>query len=404
MHDHDNHSFAIRELSLLQVELNSAFGLAETPSAGVRPRRVRLVAAVAATAAIVAAAVLLLTGSFAKTALSTEEALAEIAAATLAAGDPAPQQFLYSKFINHSYAPYPGREFSQTEPPPGVENWMPGPHFDAYIDRQTESWLSLDRPGFVYRRAGQASYPTDTDRQRAEAYLEKERAKFKKRGRVFHLDEGAGVGSFVIGDSGFQPLYSNTYGFAPQKGYRFNGETLSPEEAAALPTDPSEVVRQLRERLANYPAGVDDGLWAVLSEHFVPGFGVPLPAKQQAAVVEALGLVNGVESLGVRRDSLGREGIAFARTSGMTRTEIIFDKSTGQMTESKVILVSNDPEDLPEGRHPPEGYKRLPVGTVVDGFTLIDQQVADELPDWVIENLKKSTQEGKQDDLQLYLR
>ena len=142
----------------------------------------------------------------------------------------------------------------------------------------------------------------------------------------------------------------------------------------------------------------------MLTEHFAPGFGVRFPAKQQAVIVEAIGLVEGVETLGERKDALGREGIAFARSFGTTRMEIVFDRETGQLTESKTIIASNDPPKLPNGQTLPESFKHLPIGTVVDGFTLIDQQVVDELPTWVIENLKKNTQEGKQDDLKLYLR
>lgn len=404
MHSHDHHRFAINELALLHDQLNAAFDLVEEPRHSIQSRRIRIVAAVAAAAAVVAAAVLLMTGSLAKTPLSTEDAIAEIVAATLAAGDPDPDQYQYSKFITHSFAPFPDRYLSEIEPP-FVPAGSPGqPRFDAFIDRQTESWLSLDRPGFVHRRAGHPTYPTDTDQERAEEFLAKERAKMKKRGDDFHYDEGAGVGSFVIPDTGFQPLYSNTYGFAPQKGYWFNGRTHSPEEVSEFPTDPNKLISQLKVQLANYPSGVDDGLWAVLADHFTPGFGVPLPAKQQAAVVEAIGLVDGVESLGERKDSLGRTCLAFARTFGTTRQEICFDRDSGKLAESKLIIASNDPPKLPKGMRLPDAYQRLSIGTVVDGFTLVDQQVVDELPDWVITNLKQNTQEGKQDDLKLYLR
>lgn len=404
MHSRDDHPFAISELALLQGQLNAAFELVEEPRKSSRSRHIRIVAAVAATAAVVAAAVLLLTGSLAKTPLSTEDALAEIVAATLAAGDPDPDQYQFSKFVTHSYAPYPSREFELIDVPEGESPSMPGPRFDAFIDRQTESWLSIDRPGFVHRRPGMPSYPTETDRARAERYLVEERAKFKKRGSSFHFDEGAGVGSFTIPDTGFQPLLSNTYGIAPQKAYLFNGRELTPEDVAKIPTDPREFVKWQRGQFADYPGELDDALWIALTGSFTPGFGVPLPAKQRAVIVEAIGLVDDVESLGARKDSLGREGLGFARTYGMTRTEVIFDRASGRMTESRTIIASNDPPEQRMDEYWPEAYQRLPIGTVVDGFTLVDQQVVEDLPNWVIENLKKSTQESKQDDLKLYLR
>jgi len=92
----------------------------------------------------------------------------------------------------------------------------------------------------------------------------------------------------------------------------------------------------------------------------------PAPPRLRAALFRALALTPGVQSLGTRRDTLGRAGVAFAMDTGEVRSEVIIDPHTSQTLEERTLV-------LPDGAR----ALGLPAGTATSTTTYQRRAVTD---------------------------
>ncbi|MBI4898091.1 MAG: hypothetical protein HY827_06965 [Actinobacteria bacterium] len=309
---------------------------------------------------------------FGQSPLTTEAAVARVAKATLNQTEAGPRQLTYSRFAVRTLTPYPSywlRELPKTQSSQLVDSRP----FDAFTERTSETWISLRSTGFVVDHRGVPSYPTDVDRERGERYLRRLRAHFKRAGRTFHFEEGAGRGWAVIRDDQFNPLRTAAYGFDPAGRVTIGGEALTWHEVLDLPTDPRRLLNWLEALPGDYAGPKADEAWVLLAGSYLPGYGVPLPVKLRAAFVEALALVPGVQVRGERTDRFGRVGLVFAHDFSGLRQELMFDKKTGTLLSSTTTLTGGD-------RRMQRQYGNQPTGTVIESFTLIEQRVVNRLP------------------------
>lgn len=352
-----------------------------------RVRRPWLIA-LAAASVVIAASALALVSTSGTGPLTTQAALAEVARAALNSAEAQPNQFTYSKFVTHTYSSYPGLMVSSAISDADRKKIFPGPPFSAIVDRTRETWISLDKPGFVSNHQASVTYPTSLDQARAKSFLNAKQKKLTARHASWHSDFGAGTGSYVIPDDSFDPRRSETYGFEAEKRYLIADQRLTRKEVLHFPTDPDAILRHLKARGKIY-SDPSEALWPVLTGQFTPGYGVPLPAKLQAAFVRAIGKLPGVQLLGERELPGGAKGLAFAHTFNGMREELVFGRKTGTLLSSQLSVASHEQRSF-SGVGVPI-YASLPVGTVVGGFTLVEQRVADRLPAAVVENLKTNT-------------
>ncbi len=304
--------------------------------------------------------------------LTTEAAIARVAKATLSQAEASPRQLTYSRFTVRTLTPYPSwwiKELPKARQPQMVASRP----FVAFTERTTETWISLRSTGFVVDHRGVPSYPTDVDRSRGERYLRRLRAHFKRAGRTFHFEEGAGRGWAVIRDDQFNPLRTAEYGFDPVGRVTVGGRPLSWKEVREFPTDPRMLLKRLKALPGRYAGSEADEAWVQLAGSYIPGYGIPLPVKLRAAFIEALALVPGVRMLGERTDRFGRVGLVFSHDFYGLRQELTFDKGTGTLLRSTTTIIKNDARLQRQ-------FSNQPIGTVTEDFFLIEQRVVDRLP------------------------
>lgn len=273
--------------------------------------------------------------------LSTQEALAEVAAA--AKSNPLPfaaeDQFLYT----HSEGTYMNSFMGGRKTRGGPE--LAG--FTALVTRERKAWVSVERFGAFEEQQGAVKWVTGRDRLNAEKY-----------GRDLPFDRP-----------------DNVMGLAPNGSYFVGSESLTRAQVLAYPTAPTVIHKRILDGLNGAGQGAADGVWQSLTESLYES---SYPADLRAGMVEALGLIPGVKSLGVQRDPLGREGYAFAREHAGVSEQIIFDATT-----SSVLYTHG------ELTEPSKQLPGWPVGTTVESYLLIEQDVVDEMPERVAKRLDR---------------
>lgn len=308
-----------------------------------RPRRGKTLAlAFAAILLLVVPVIVTLSGRSLDSPLSTEEALAEIAAA--AKSNPLPfaaeDQFLYT----HSRGMYMNIFVggSKTTDGPAL------PSFTALVTRDRKVWVSVERFGLFAEKNEEVKWVTQRDRRNAEKH---------DRRSIFGRPE------------------NNVMGLAPNGKYFVGSEPLTRSQLLAYPTDPAVIYKRILEGLNGAGQGPADGVWQSLTESL---YEQSFPADLRAGMVEALGLIPGVESLGVKRDPLGREGYAFAREHAGISQQVIFDVTTSS------ILYTHGELTKPSKEHP--GW---PVGTTTESYLQLEQKVVDEPPARLVKRLDR---------------
>lgn len=115
-------------------------------------------------------------------------------------------------------------------------------------------------------------------------------------------------------------------------------QQIGPGEAVfydpgALSSDPERLLEALRSgAVAPLPPGDDQVFWLIghLLGH------VPLELPQRLTLIEVIGALEGVSSLGGVTDPIGRAGEGFAVDAAGGRTVLIFDPSTGRLLASEL--------------------------------------------------------------------
>lgn len=286
-------------------------------------------------------ATLVLDGRPVDSPLSTQEALAEVAAA--AKSNPLPfaaeHQFLHT----HSRGTYMNTFIGGRTKRGGPE--LEG--FTALVSSDRKAWVSVERFGAFEEKTEGVKWVTRRDRRNAEKY-----------GRRLPFDRPDKV-----------------MGLAPNGSYFVGSESLTRSQVIEFPTDPSVIYERILDGLNGAGQGPADGVWQSLTESL---YEYSFPAELRAGMVEALGLIPGVKSLGVQSDPLGREGYAFAREHAGTSQQIIFDATT-----SSVLYTHG------ELTEPSKALPGWPVGTTVESYLLIEQTVVDEMPSRITERLER---------------
>ncbi|MFY9487595.1 MAG: hypothetical protein WAP35_02710, partial [Solirubrobacterales bacterium] len=339
------------------------------PPRRIRPRRAVL--AVAALLVLISIPTYVLTRDATQLrALSTGEALAVVADATLEAPAPRGNQFLYTRGENSFQAGYGsgGRD------PLG----RPVREFSKLLRTRFDSWISPGRCGLSRQeQIGEPTYPTERDRIRAERMEESERI---YRERINRKRRAAGkqpLPAFpdLFGENGASVMQVPK---TVRQATHVGGEKLSRRELRKFPTEPRAIYNRIKRSTSvsegRSPSGVRGGrspdfrVWnAVVS---TLAFGTQdLPRELRAGMIRTLGIIPGVRSLG-EVDSQGRKGTGFSRSNSGQLVTIVFDQETGIAISSRAELAAPG-----RGRH--EGW---PVGTVIHEFVLFERKLVDDLP------------------------
>ena len=220
------------------------------------------------------------------------------------------------------------------------------PQYAALVTTRRQAWVSVDRPGAISERRVSVKWVTDRDRRIAREQHEKD--KFGPRGR--------------------KPM-----GLAPDRAYYFLGKKMTRAELEKAPSDPRVIYERTLKSLSGAGQGPADGVWQGLTE---PLYESAYPAKVRAGMVRALGLVPGVQTLGVKRDPLGREGIAISRVHAGVRDTLIFDQTNSAMLYQRSTIVNSARSGL-----------KWPIGTTVTDYLAFKQGVVDEVPEAITEKL-----------------
>jgi hypothetical protein len=251
-------------------------------------------------------------------------------AAKLVAGAPAPVigpgQYWYVKgvgaFVNEVGALEPGGAGQATT-------------FAALQTSSHEIWIANDASGRIVRKDGPPQFLTAAERARWEA----------------------------AGKPGFGPdggIDSNEAAGSLSWGW----DSLGVHSRDEIPTDPTAlaalVARGAQGTKNPLPYEEFQVIEAVLRF-------APLSGAQTAAFYQVLASLPGIELVGPAKDSLGREGTAFAVDRGdPTRDELILDPQTGRLLGSRTTLT-----------RPDAAYPGAPAGTVLGYETIVSTGVVD---------------------------
>lgn len=145
----------------------------------------------------------------------------------------------------------------------------------------------------------------------------------------------------------------------------FGHQQITRSELAALPTDPQQLIEEVRMAAEPEPGGgppVNVESFVVIGD-LLQAY-PPAPPAVRSALYEAAALIPGVELLGPTTDKRGRQGTALAYTMGDTRQVLVFDPSTAAVLETSEVLV-RDSKINP-------GIE-APAGTLIHGVTTLHQ-------------------------------
>lgn len=316
---------------------------AKPRSRGTRSRRGLVLAIGLATVALLcAAATLTLGGQSVETPLSTQAALAEVASAAVTNPLPfaAEDQYLYT----HSRGMYMNTYSGGSESSGGTNSSS----FTALVTRDRKAWVSVERFGMFEEKNEGVDWVTQRDRRKAQA---------RDRRSLFDRPD------------------DNVMGLAPNGKYFVGSESLTRAELLEYPTEPAVIYRRIRDGLGGAGQGPADGVWQSLTESL---YEYSFPAELRAGMVQALGLIPGVKSLGIQRDPLGREGHAFAREHDGVNEQIMFDLTTSSVLYTHGELTKRS-KALPD----------WPVGTTIESYLQFEQKVVDEPPARLVRRLKR---------------
>ncbi len=159
---------------------------------------------------------------------------------------------------------------------------------------------------------------------------------------------------------------------------------LSLPRGTEIPTDPSAVYRLIRDHSTNHYVGVGGDaqrIWFAI-EYAMQGGGLKLEPAQRAAVVQAIGKVPGVRTLGMVKDPNGVPSIGFERSfdDGRRRSRVFFDATTAMTTYFDETISKVQPAGNPKTGRPVSGYFGAPVGTVVQKYEMLDYRYLDSMP------------------------
>jgi len=112
------------------------------------------------------------------------------------------------------------------------------------------------------------------------------------------------------------------------RGHDFAPGQSTHVDPSLVPTDPDEIVAQLRDGSLFPTGGEDAGVLEAIGELLGQG-DMPQPTRQ--ALLEAASRLDGIELLGTTEDPLGRAGETFSVTSGQLETRLVFDPRTGSL-------------------------------------------------------------------------
>lgn len=304
---------------------------AQEPSAppprrrGFTPRRV----AFAAVAALLLVVVLVRSGD---NSLSTQDAIAAIQKSSIGQVLPADDQFVYTRSKQVDL----GQPLALKQP--GDDT--PAKSLLVQVTREQSSWLSVNKSGRLVTIYEGPLFSSPAQEAELKALAKK---------RELSLE------SFLTPSSRVDRLSPSNY--------RIAGQPLTRAEVLAFPRDPATILQKVR---SSWGADSDVVTWNLLTQAFI-GASPPLPAALRNGFIGAIGLIPGVRTLGLTRDSKGREAYALQFDKGGIERTVYFDKDNAALlfAEQRVVtrqLGSN---------------KDVPVGTVLTQYTLLEQRVVD---------------------------
>jgi hypothetical protein len=294
-------------------------------------RRVLILAGGLAAAAIAIVLAVTLSSGPGQTETAAAEALRH--AATVAAVQPnhppRPGQYAYTESEDAYLSTY--MELPQRK------SW-------SYVDRyKRQAWIGPDGSGRLRELANKPQFLSQTDR------------------RLCRANHSSACTSHWQGKGG--RISSQNYGPGKAQG------SLAYIDPTGLPTDPDKLYRLMKHSdVTRGPpyhrekASVSDSqvFWTVgelLSETYAP-------PDVRAALYRVASRLAGVEYVGQTQNSVGREGVGVADTSGGQRNELIFDPDTSELIGIRQVLV--DPGRL---------HLHAPVGSVTGDESFISRGV-----------------------------
>lgn len=368
MSERKNDSLGVPELSKLRDDLSESFARAESevassPSSWFKRRRRPLAFAVAgaATALLIATAVISEGDHVSITPLTVKEALAEVAEASLDNPQPKPDQFLYRRATN-SYTSGGGGSFNRSG--------KPVYEYSSLVEAKSESWTSAVHCGLSRQTYVGRKFPTERDRRIAERF-----DKYSRR-QIAELNRKRRA-------RGQEPLHSNlasigvpgeavVMSLPPQDDskVRLGREKLTSGELRSFPTEPAAIYRRVRRAARSFAGSAALGQWQAIDEALLnPNF--PNSPRLRAGLINALAYVPGVESIGREIDPAGRQGVGFALESDGMRRHVIFDPDSGMQIHTELSVVSRS-----QLRH----FGSWPVGTVVFSVTTHENRIVERPP------------------------
>lgn len=295
--------------------------------------------------------------------LSVNEALGEVAAATLDAEQPTVDQYTFERVKSRFVQSYFDRRL-------GVFSGV-----SESIDEEWSNPLQCSYTRAVTTRS--LGYPSKRDAARARRW----EANMRSRGH--------GAESPVL----LQSATGYVLTYPPQKSMsgpvKLGGERLSPSEVDSYPTEPKAIYARIARSVQGRRGSVStDGLvWNALA--WAPsnyGSARRLPSELRAGLVLALGEIPDVELVGETQTPSGEPALTFAREEGGLRHELTLAKRTGVTLASKVTIVA------PQRSEKMRGW---PVGTVIRSKTVLERKLVDRVPRSIVRTAR--TQRGAQD-------
>jgi hypothetical protein len=345
----DKRRSEIPELDALRKSLLNAATPRRTPQTRVR-RRTALTAASVSFVLVIALAVgLSLHGS--GRALTLDEAAATIARAALD-----------SPGVEAGKTTYVRSRFRSADTGYSV---VTGTYY-AFRTVDTESWYSGGKTGLVRWTLYPLAFPNE-------------------RARKVHL-KSTGVNNLTRRDKIKHVVVCKTSTAARLSQPTGAALRLGLPKGAAFPTDPEQLYKLLRQRMAHrlYGPGVgtgpDGNIWYVIVGA-LQGSGLNLAPDQRAALAGAMAKVAGVRTLGQVEDPIGNPSIGFERVyrQGKMRARVYFSTSDARTTyyDETIMKPSKfDASQMPQGRT----YYDVPAGTVVLAYSLLDYKHVDHTP------------------------
>lgn len=371
--------------------LAAAFCRAEAKPSAMRRPRWRIAIPAIAAAAVIVAGILLSGGRGANVpALTTEEAVADVAQATTNAKPLGPRQFLYTKSTDSQLWSYErtidalGRLVAPT----------------AVIASQTKStWINLKTPGRFTATDNPLRFPTPGDKARAKQQIAASKNRSQRSARVQTRIRETSRKTGLSSSS--YPIFVSEAGIFPRAGvlesqgtFLIAGSILTPAQLKKFPTDPRVIYRTIHDGIAAgnakfvarqrakgraRPQTIDPdiGVWDAITTPML-WFNLPLPPEVRANLVRALGEIPEVRSAPDEKDPRGRRGIALTLDLQGSKRVAIFDPETGLLLSLKTVL--SDPKQAAKFNHQ-EDLGRLPTGTVQREYVLLESRVTNKLPD-----------------------